>query len=83
MPDPAPVQPLDGMLTIAQVAHQLDVEVRTVRRIVSEGRFFPPIYPFGPRSPRWHQRDIDTWVWVTTRGLALHRPGPVTPDPGT
>jgi predicted DNA-binding transcriptional regulator AlpA len=72
MPDPA-----DTLLMLKQVAAQLGISERQLRRMVREGRFFQPVRSGG--LPRYHQRDVDAYIWAQTRGMTLQ--GPPLPAP--
>ena len=56
--EPAGPRPL---LTQRQVAEQLQVDPKTIRRLTQAGDFPAPI-AVSPNCLRWRQEDIDTWL---------------------
>lgn len=53
-------------LTIMQVAALLDVEPRTVRRLIAARRF-PPGWSQG-RAKYWWAKDVESYLWLASRG---------------
>ena len=49
------------LLTKKEVAAYLRVDRRTLARMITSGRFPPPIL-ISPGCPRWRQETIDAWV---------------------
>lgn len=47
------------------VAERLDCDPATVRRMVKEGRFPPPLH-IG-KMPRWRERDVNAWIAEASR----------------
>ncbi len=54
-------------LTLGKVASSLDVHPRLLRRLVERFQFPPPVWIGG--KERWCQRDVDSYLWLVTRGL--------------
>lgn len=55
------ISPSPDLLTVAQVAERLSVCVRTVRRMVKNGRLPPPLR-FSSKLVRWRRRDVDDYL---------------------
>ena len=50
------------LLAKSAVLERLSVSRSTLHRLVAGGRFPAPTYVLGPRSPRWHEADVDVWM---------------------
>jgi excisionase family DNA binding protein len=50
-----------AFLTLSEVADQLNVSVRSVRRMINRGL---KVYHLGPRTIRIHQDDINRYLWA-------------------
>ena len=56
---------VERLLTREVVAQRLDCDPATVRRMVKEGRFPPPLH-IG-KMPRWRERDVNAWIAEASR----------------
>jgi len=57
---PAPVDPVEELLSIDQVARRLKVSPDTINRWCRTGEFYRPMYV--GKLPRWRVRDLNRWV---------------------
>lgn len=79
----------DGLMTAEQVAALLQVDRRTLRRMVLLGEVPAPI-TIGARTIRWRRRTLERWlVGIEKKGAIdasragwLHVRTPMTADPG-
>lgn len=65
------------IMTIKQVADRLGVSERLVRRMIERGQFPRPM-PVGG-AERWCQLDVDSVLWLASRGLPILN-DPTVPD---
>lgn len=64
-------------LTLTEVAHQLNVHPKTVRRMILRGEFPEPRYVGG--SPRWFADDVSYYLYRLRRGEVGNNPPPAAP----
>lgn len=57
---PAPVDPIEQLIGVEEVARRLEVSEDTVWTMARDGRFFPPLHV--GRLARWRVRDLNRWV---------------------
>lgn len=51
---------VERLLSREVVAQRLDCDQATVRRMVKDERFPPPL--FIGKLPRWRERDVNAWI---------------------
>ena len=52
---------LTGLMTADEVADHLQIDIRTLQRLVHEGAVPAPLR-IGGRIPRWRREDVDAWL---------------------
>jgi predicted DNA-binding transcriptional regulator AlpA len=57
---PAPVDPIEQLIGVEEVARRLDVSEDTVWVMSKDGRFIPPLHV--GRLAKWRVRDLNRWV---------------------
>jgi predicted DNA-binding transcriptional regulator AlpA len=62
-------------LTLAEVAVLLDVDAKTVKRLIAAHRF-PPGWRHG-RSRFWWEKDVESYLWLASQNTF----GPLPPEP--
>lgn len=57
---PAPLDPIEQLIGVEEVARRLSVSEDTVWTMARDGRFIPPFHV--GRLARWRVRDLNRWV---------------------
>ena len=57
---PAPIDPIEQLIGVEEVARRLDVSEDTVWVMSKDGRFIPPLHV--GRLAKWRVRDLNRWV---------------------
>ena len=64
-------QNVERLLRMRELESLVGVKRSTIHRLVSQGRFPPPLHPFGHgRVAAWKATEIAAWIEARCRGLA-------------